>query len=146
MYWIQENNNRVFFIATANDISKIPPELFRKGRFDEIFFVDLPDYDERKSAIVLYSDLCLSFKLKKEELDLLSRISEGFSYADIECAIKTIAEEEYISGESRSFNDLKTVFEKTVSINTSNHGLISSLRQWGSECAVSASDEGRKRW
>ena len=59
LFWLQESKSRVFLVATANDISRLPSELFRKGRFSEIFFVDLPSVDERKTAIIQFSSKCL---------------------------------------------------------------------------------------
>ena len=84
--WMQERQSRVFMVATANDISRLPPELMRKGRFDEIFFVDLPDHDTRK--------IILTIHLSKRDLDpagfdldALAAASDGFSGAEIEQAI-----------------------------------------------------------
>ena len=142
LYWLQENSDRVFLLATANDISKLPPELFRKGRFSETFFVDLPDENERKNAINLYKTLCLSFKPSESQIDKLVSLSEGFSYADIEAAIKSVAEEEFMSGKESTFDELATAFSKTVSIMSTNKKLIEDLRAWGSSSAVPASGNG----
>src|SRR5690606_27791773 len=54
LFWLQESTAKVFVVATANDVSKLPPELLRKGRFDELFFVDLPGEQERRDIIELY--------------------------------------------------------------------------------------------
>ena len=145
LYWLQENSDRVFLLATANDISKLPPELFRKGRFSETFFVDLPDENERKNAINLYKSLCLSFKPSESQIDKLVSLSEGFSYADIEAAIKSVAEEEFMSGKESTFDDLTTAFSKTVSIMSTNKKLIEDLRAWGSSSAIPASGNGGKK-
>ncbi|MDE6474044.1 MAG: ATPase, partial [Clostridia bacterium] len=126
-------------------ISKLPPELFRKGRFSEIFFVDLPDKKERKSAISLYANLCLSFKPSERQIEELVLLSEGFSYADIESAIKSVAEEEYMRGTDGTFEELSAVFAQTVSILTTNKTLIEELRQWGNSSAVPASGNGGKK-
>ncbi len=142
LFWLQENAERVFLIATANDVTKLPPELFRKGRFDEVFFVDLPNEAERKSAINLFAKLSLTVRLTEEEVDALAKISEGFSYADIEWAIKTVAEEEYTLGMCGSYTRLDSVFQRTVGILSRNREYIESLRKWGEECATPAS--GRK--
>lgn len=145
LYWLQENSDRVFLVATANDVSKLPPELFRKGRFSETFFVDLPDERERESAIGLYAKLCLSFALDEEQLKKLVSLSEGFSYADIEAAVKSVAEEEYMSGKAGSFGELADVFSKTVSMLSTKKELIGELRLWGSTSAVPASGKGGKK-
>ncbi|MFQ6081996.1 MAG: AAA family ATPase, partial [Candidatus Aminicenantia bacterium] len=84
--WLQEKKKLVFVVATSNDIHSLPPEFLRKGRFDEIFFVDLPNYQERKEIFNIH--------LKKRErnpenfdLDLLAKKTESFSGAEIEQVI-----------------------------------------------------------
>lgn len=84
--WMAERESAAFVVATANDIQSLPPELLRKGRLDEIFFVDLPDLDVRKTIFTIH--------LKKRDLDpkdfdvdLLAKESEGFSGAEIEQSI-----------------------------------------------------------
>ena len=84
--WLSEKTAPVFVIATANDISHLPPELLRKGRVDEIFFVDLPNEDERREIFRIHLA-----KRKRDpakfDLDALARMSDGFSGAEIEEAI-----------------------------------------------------------
>ena len=143
LYWLQEYSGRVFLIATANDVSALPPELFRKGRMSEIFFVDLPNEAERKAAIELYAGLCLSFQLSADETDTLVKCSDGFSFADIESAIKQLAEKEFISGEKETFASLKRAFDETVSIYRSQTELINKTRQWGEHSAILASEKRR---
>jgi hypothetical protein len=84
--WLQEKPAGVFVVATANDVFALPPELVRKGRFDEIFFVDLPGADERRAIFEIH------LRLRKQEpkdfdLDELSVESEGMSGAEIEQAV-----------------------------------------------------------
>jgi len=84
--WMAERQSQVFVVATANDISTLPPELVRKGRFDEIFFVDLPDDEVRHSILAIH----LSNRdqpLKRFDLQQLTMATDGFSGADIEQAI-----------------------------------------------------------
>jgi SpoVK/Ycf46/Vps4 family AAA+-type ATPase len=81
--WLQEKQQEVFVVATANDLSILPPELLRKGRFDEIFFVDLPNPDERGAILTIH------LKLRKQDPGLfdfhrLVEATEGFSGAEIE--------------------------------------------------------------
>ena len=84
--WMQERKATVFLVATANDISSLPPELMRKGRFDEIFFVDLPDESTRQTIFAIH---LRKRQLDPAEFDLkqLAVASEGFSGAEIEQAI-----------------------------------------------------------
>ncbi len=84
--WLQEKKKEVFVVATANDVFALPPELLRKGRFDEIFFVDLPDTDERIAILRIHLE---QRKQNPElfDLDALAGASEGFSGAELEQAV-----------------------------------------------------------
>lgn len=84
--WMQERKSQVFMVATANDISRLPPELLRKGRFDEIFFVDLPDQETRKAIFSIHLGR-RDLDPATFNLDELAVASEGFSGAEIEQAI-----------------------------------------------------------
>jgi SpoVK/Ycf46/Vps4 family AAA+-type ATPase len=85
---MQEKSQSVFVIATANDISKLPPELLRKGRFDEIFFVDLPDAQERQQILQIHLQKHQQNPVQFDFPQLL-QVTEGFSGAEIEQAIIT---------------------------------------------------------
>ncbi len=84
--WLQEKDESVFVVATANDLSKLPPELLRKGRFDEIFFVDLPDEEARKVIFEIHLN---RRKQNPEQFDLQLLVdkTQGFSGAEIEQAV-----------------------------------------------------------
>jgi SpoVK/Ycf46/Vps4 family AAA+-type ATPase len=84
--WMQEHKAPVFLIATANDIEALPPELLRKGRFDEIFFVDLPDSDARRMIFSIHLARRKQ-DVSKFDLERLAQSGEGFSGAEIEQAI-----------------------------------------------------------
>ncbi len=84
--WLQEKKEGVFVVATANDLSALPPELMRKGRFDEIFFVDLPNAEEREAIFEIHLRLRKQHP-KRFALQELVRASEGFSGAEIEQAV-----------------------------------------------------------
>ena len=86
--WLQEKSQEVFVVATANDLSQIPPELLRKGRFDEIFFVDLPDAQERATIFGIHLSRHQQDP-NRFDLPLLTTASEGFSGAEIEQVIIT---------------------------------------------------------
>ena len=88
--WLQEKRQEVFVVGAANDLEKLPPELLRKGRFDEIFFVDLPTPDERKTIFSIHLGLRKQDP-KKFDLDALSAATGGFSGAEIEqCVISAL--------------------------------------------------------
>ncbi|WP_372872920.1 AAA family ATPase [Shewanella sp.] len=84
--WMAERNSDVFLVATANDIQALPPELMRKGRLDEIFFVDLPDEEIRKAIFLIHCKK-RGLDVTNMDLGLLSRASQGFSGAEIEQAV-----------------------------------------------------------
>ncbi len=84
--WMAENDKAVFIVATANNIADLPPELMRKGRMDEIFFVDLPDKAARRDIFSIYLKR-RGLKPEDFDLDLLAAHSDGFSGAEIEQAV-----------------------------------------------------------
>lgn len=90
--WMQEKPGAVFVMATANDIANIPPELLRRGRFDEIFYVDLPSECER-SQIFDVKIQALKVASSKINLSELAEATDGFSGADIECVINDAVED-----------------------------------------------------
>ncbi len=97
--WMQEKPGAVFVVATANDISTIPPELLRRGRFDEIFYVNLPSKSEREQ---IFSVKINKLNPPPKELDFLelATLSEGFSGADIDCVINDALEDFFRSNET----------------------------------------------
>ncbi|MBE7380357.1 MAG: AAA family ATPase [Leptolyngbya sp. SIO1E4] len=103
--WLQEKSEDVFVVATANDLSRIPPELLRKGRFDEIFFVDLPDEQER-AAILQIHLIRRKQDPRRFNLPELVRATDGFSGAEIEQVI--------ITALYRAIYDKKTVNTELV--------------------------------
>lgn len=142
LYWLQESSSRVFLVATANDISALPPELFRKGRFSEIFFIDLPNEAERKEAIEQYLFQCLRKRMGENELRVLTEISEGFSYSDIESVIKEAAQHRLIHPEEKmEFEEIQAYFKGNISFASTNPEAVKNVREWGRTRAVSASLE-----
>ena len=143
--WMQEKTAPVFVIATANDISTLPPELLRKGRFDEIFFVDLPTLAERKKIFevhlrkrVLTSEAGQSLKIDDELLDHLSKLSEGFVGAEIEQAVISALYEAFFNQRDIIKEDLDTSITSTVPLSVTQKEQIKRLRDWADVRAVSA--------
>ncbi len=137
--WMQEKTKPVFVLATANNIKELPPELLRKGRFDEIFFIDLPEKKERKDIFAIHVRK-RKRDPKKYDLDALAEVSDGFSGAEIEMAI---VESMYIAfGENREFNtgDITTALSATVPLSRTMAEDISELRSWAKERARPASE------
>jgi SpoVK/Ycf46/Vps4 family AAA+-type ATPase len=84
--WLAEQRSRIFVMATANDVQALPPELIRKGRFDEIFFVDLPSHAARVDILAIHARK-RGVNLSPEELNALAGHCEGFSGAELEQGI-----------------------------------------------------------
>jgi len=140
LFWLQESNSRVFLVATANDITALPVELFRKGRFSEVFFIDLPNREERKSAIKQYVKRSLHIELDFKDIERLIDLSEGFSYSDIEYAVKDLAQLALTHGQGIiNQNLLAGKFKEIVPISQSSPEMIEKIRKWGRESAVAAS-------
>ena len=140
LFWLQESQSRVFLVATANDISALPFELFRKGRFSEIFFIDLPNAAERKAAIAQYARQSLHIAIPDGDMLELLQVSEGFSYSDIEYAVKDVAQLALMNGQSAVTKEaLMQTFKKIVPISQNNPDMVAKVRKWGAERAVAAS-------
>jgi AAA+ superfamily predicted ATPase len=128
--WMQEKRAPVFVVATANDISSLPPELLRKGRFDEIFFLDLPTLAERREIFAVH--LNKRRRLPQDyDLDQLAAASEGYVGAEIEQAI---IDAMYIgfNDKAREFTtqDILTALERQVPLSVSQRETINYLREW----------------
>ena len=141
LFWLQECEKEVFVIATANDVTRLPAELLRKGRFDEMFFVDLPDKEERHDIIKMYIEKYLKLQVPDNLLTELVRITEGFSGADLEASIrdisyKLIANPEYKLTGQAIIDSIK----KVVPMAKTNPEKIEFIRNWGKERAVPASN------
>lgn len=98
--WMQEKNSPTFVVATANDITKLPPELLRKGRFDEIFYVDLPNDQEREKIFRIHIKKRREADLDNIDMQKLVSITRGFSGADIEGVVKDAVESAFADDKS----------------------------------------------
>ncbi len=139
LFWLQECQKEVFVVATANDITTLPPELFRKGRFDEIFFVDLPTEIERREIIKLYINKYLGVNVNDEFMNKIVALSNGFSGSDIEAVIREIAYK-MVSEECQLTQELIiNKFNNAISLSKTNPESINKIRAWGMEHAMPAS-------
>lgn len=136
--WLQEKTSSVFVIATANDVSMLPPELLRKGRFDEIFFVDMPTQDERRDIVEIHLQ-------KKErdparfDLDALARASRGFSGAELEQAVISALYDAFFEEAELSTERLHRACEEVIPLSLTMKEKIDDLREWAQSRARSAS-------
>lgn len=127
--WLSEKTKPVFVLATANNISQLPPELLRKGRLDEIFFVDLPNSAERRQVFEIH----LRKRQREPEefdLDALSRAAEGFSGAEIEEAVISALYDVFYLDKPLETADLLNCISQTVPLSRTMAEGISSLRSW----------------
>lgn len=127
--WMQEKSKPVFIVATANEIEGLPPELLRKGRLDEIFFVDLPAEAERKEIFAIH------LKKKKRdparyELDRMAAHSEGFSGAEIEQAVVSALHDSFFEQRDVTSADVLRSLEETVPMSATMREKIAALREW----------------
>jgi len=128
--WMQEKSSAAFVVATANDITKLPPELLRKGRFDEIFFVDLPKTDERRKIFEIHIAKRRRKDLEKINISRLVSKTEGYSGADIEGVVKDAVE--YAFSDDRdalSTEDILAAIENTNSLSVIMEESLKKMRK-----------------
>lgn len=112
--WMQEKKSAVFVVATANDILKLPPELMRKGRFDEIFYVQLPTPEERRKIFEIHIQKRRPQDLCRIDMNRLVSKTDGYSGADIEGVVKEGIERAFIRGKAEvSTDDIMAAIEST---------------------------------
>ena len=137
--WMAERTSRVFIVATSNDISRLPPELVRKGRLDEIFFVDLPGPDIRVEIFRIH----LAKRAQDPDnfdLVVLARLSDGFSGAEIEQVVVSALYSMAASDEKLTMVALEAAILETNPLSIVMDEKIRQLRQWAEERCVFADD------
>ena len=126
--WMQEKENTVFIVATANDISRMPPEFLRKGRFDELFFVDLPNGEERRKILDIHLKKRKKWNKGIDSIALIKE-TEGFNGADLEAVVKDTIEMAFIDGkESITTEDLLKSVKDTKSISSTLKDKIKEIK------------------
>ena len=135
--WMQEHDAPVFLVATANDIEALPPELLRKGRFDEVFFVDLPGLEGRHQI--------LSIHLKKRkrdpkafDLDALAEASAGYSGAEIEQAVAASLHEAFAQRAELTTGHVLEALKSSPPLSVTMREKIALLREWAKGRCVPA--------
>lgn len=135
--WMQEHTSPVFLVATANDIEALPPEMLRKGRFDEVFFVDLPDAATRKDIFAIH--------LKKRSRDpaqfdlaALATASEGFSGAEIEQGILSGLHDAFSADKSLETDHILAALRGSPPLSVTMAERVSALRKWAKGRCVPA--------
>ncbi|MCW5828169.1 MAG: AAA family ATPase [Deltaproteobacteria bacterium] len=140
--WMQEKNAPVFVVATANSIEQLPPELLRKGRFDEIFFVDLPSLAERRQIFEVH----LKHRRRDPaafDLDTLAAKADKFSGAEIEAAIVAGLYEAFSDARELNTADIMKALKETVPLALTQQERIKALKDWAEGRARRASADAR---
>lgn len=132
--WLQEKSDPVFFVATANRVDNLPPELLRKGRFDEIFFVDLPDTASRQEILSIH---LASRDRNPRHFDLgaLAVAAHNFSGAELEQVVVSGLYLAFGRGEALSQDDLELAIKQTVPLAKTCEDDIKDLRGWARDRA-----------
>jgi ATP-dependent 26S proteasome regulatory subunit len=150
--WLSEKKSPVFVVATANDVSMLPPELLRKGRFDEIFFVDLPLSRERKEIFQVHLSK-RKMEPSKFDIDVLAKASGGYSGAEIEEAVISAMFNVFYEKQFLTSERLLESIRQTVPLSKTMSEDVDALRKWAegrarpatsAEVAAEAGEEKRK--
>ncbi len=147
--WMQDKTAPVFVIATANNISNLPPELLRKGRFDEIFFVDLPTRKERRDIFAVHlkkrlkdkdiaKNVIVDGQISETLLNELADRTEGFVGAEIEQVVISALYEAFFHSRELLISDLKDVISNMVPLSVTQGEQVRALREWANVRAVAA--------
>jgi ATPase family protein associated with various cellular activities (AAA) len=135
--WLQERKGDVFVVATSNDVAKLPPEFIRKGRFDEIFFVDLPKPDVRAEIFGIH--------LRKRKQDVgrfdlaaLAGVTEGFSGAEIEETVVAGLYTAFSGNTALTTDGMLAEIRRTRPLSRTMAERLDALRQWASDRTVAA--------
>jgi SpoVK/Ycf46/Vps4 family AAA+-type ATPase len=128
----------VFVAATCNNVTALPPELIRKGRFDELFFVDLPNQAERKAILAIQ---LARRKHNPAEFDLeqIARAADGYSGAEIDAALQSAMYRSFADKQALATQSLLQALAVTVPLSTTRAEEIEALREWARSRAVPAS-------
>ncbi len=132
--WMQEKTSPVFVMATANRVERLPGEFLRKGRFDEIFFVDLPTTEERQDIFRIHLSKRRS-DIDRFDLEQLATISEGFSGAEIEQAIVAAMYEAFAQDREFTQLDIIAAIKATLPLSKTMNEQVTALRDWARQRA-----------
>nr|YP_009773951.1 hypothetical protein [Caulacanthus okamurae]QIZ74568.1 hypothetical protein [Caulacanthus okamurae] len=130
LIWLSEKNNQVFVVATANNVLCLPPEILRKGRFDEIFFLDLPNFRERNKIFQIHLMKFRPLTWKKYNLNSFSELTDSFSGAEIKQAIVEAMYNAFYEKRDFNNNDIINAINDTVPLAFTDNTTISSMQNW----------------
>jgi len=131
LFWMQESSAKVFMVATANQVKSIPYEMYRKGRFSELFFAGLPDMEERKEMLKMYLKRSLGIELPEEDIDKIAKLIDGFSNSDIEAMIKETTQRYLLKKDEINLTEaLIRESGRIVPISKVNPELVTQITDW----------------
>lgn len=137
--WMQEKTSPVFVMATANRIERLPSEFLRKGRFDELFFVDLPNQQEREDIFTIHLKKRRPNDTSRFDVSQLAQVSDGFSGAEIEQAIIAAMYEAFAQGREFTQLDIIAAIKSTLPLSRTMMEQVTALRDWARQRARPAS-------
>lgn len=136
--WMQEKTSPVFVMATANRVERLPGEFLRKGRFDEIFFVDLPSADERQDIFKIHLGKRRT-DISRFDVEQLAKVSDGFSGAEIEQAIIAAMYDAFAQEREFTQLDIIAAIKSTLPLSRTMTEQVTALRDWARQRARPAS-------
>ena len=139
LFWLQECKKDVFVVATANNVDKLPPELLRKGRFDELFFIDLPNRSERKEILILYLNKYFGYPTDENLIEELINLTDNYSGSDIESVLRDLAYDSIAENNTVNNQMIINAFKKSVSMYNTNKEKIEKIRNWAKDRTINAS-------
>ena len=144
--WMQEKTKPVFIVATANNVHVLPAELLRKGRFDEIFFVNLPNQKEREEIFRVHVQRLRSNRVRDFSYTELAMAAEDFSGAEIEQTIYDAMHMAFNQDPPREFTqeDILTAIRQTVPLAAIARDQIQSLKEWAAESGARTASQDQK--
>jgi AAA+ superfamily predicted ATPase len=142
LMWMQEQTKPIFVVATANSITNLPPEMLRRGRFDELFFIDLPNYAERLHILRIHLSR-RGWKPERFRLDVLAEKTEGYSGAELEQLVAAAIIDAFGRGQLLSDEDLDRSRRNLVPLSKTMEDKIFALRQWAQDRCRRATSDNR---
>ncbi len=137
LHWMQERDERVFMVATANEVAALPPELLRKGRFDEVFFVDLPGAEARRAIFALHLER-RGLDPDAFDLESLASAADGYSGAEIEAAVVGAQYRALAARRPLATADVAAELGATRPLSVTRAEDVAALRAWADGRALAA--------
>ena len=143
LYWMEEKKSQSFIVGTANDVSKLPPELLRKGRWDELWYVDLPTEPERKDIFRIHITKTGRDIKKFKSLQDFAKASDGFTGAEIAACVRTAMFSAFYEDREFTEKDIISAIKDTIPLTKMKGEEITALREWARYRAKFANDIGK---